>query len=149
MSFTLTPAVQDIDRTELFYREILQFSVERFVPAEGHPPVLLLKDGDALLLFREREVLSAMHPAIFEHLDRHPAGTGLTLEFTVDDLRPICRILDRRRMHVLYELEDAQHRRREVWLHDPDGYLVILNQEPESAKEVESAPFLLNGMEPS
>lgn len=130
MSFTLTLAVRDLDRTDLFYREVLQLPVERFIPAEGHPPVLLLQRGDAVLLFREKEVLAALHPVLFQHLDRHPAGTGMTLEFTVEDLRPIRRAADRRGVHMLYELEDEEFGRREVWLHDPDGYLIVLLQEP-------------------
>lgn len=129
MSFTLTLAVRDLERTAVFYREVLELPVERLVPAPAHPPVLLLLRGDATILFRETAVLEARHPALFQHLDRHPLGMGMTIEFTLDDLRPVLRNLDRLRLHILYELEDEEFGRREVWLHDPDGYLIILHQE--------------------
>lgn len=137
MSFTLTLAVRDLDRTDLFYREVLQLPVERFIPAEGHPPVLLLSRGDTVLLFREQEVLAALHPALFQHLDRHPAGVGVTLEFSFPDLAPIRRAIFRRQLHTLYELQDDEFRRQELWLHDPDGYLVVLLQEPQEEAEEE------------
>ncbi len=129
MSLSLTLAVDDLDRTERFYRDVLHFAVQRLVPAQGRPPVLLLREGDATILFREKEVLEAVHPAAFQHLDRHQRGTGMTIEFTVGDLRPVSRSLFRREWPVLYELEDDEHNRRELWLHDPDGYVLVLMEE--------------------
>ncbi len=130
MNFTLTLAVSDLERTELFYGELLELEIERFVPLPGHPPVLLLGHGDATILFREVSTLEALHPALFQNLERHPRGVGVTLELTVEELGPILKRIARRQMHTLYELEDEEFQRREVWLHDPDGYLVILSEEP-------------------
>lgn len=134
MDLTLTLAARDLDTTEFFYREILQLPIERFVPAEGHPPVLILGQGDFTILFRQQEVLEALHPAVFQHLERHPLGVGATLEFSVADLDPVQRAISRRQLHTLYELEDEEFDRREIWLHDPNGYLVILAQQGEDAK---------------
>lgn len=47
-----------------------------------------------------------------------------------DDLRPVAKNIFRQKLHVLYELKDAKFRRRELWLHDPEGYLVILIEGP-------------------
>jgi len=129
LGFTLTLAVQDLDTTAHFYGEILQMSIERLIPAPDHPPVLILRHGPATILFRELPVLEALHPGLFQNLDRHPLGVGVSLDFSVDDLAPLRRVIDRRQMHILYELEDRQFNRAELWLHDPDGYLVVLNQE--------------------
>ncbi len=129
MNLTLTLGVADLDQTTAFYRDVLQLPIERFVPAEGHRPLLMLRRGDATILFRELETLEAQHPALFQSLDRHPLGIGMTLEFTVIDLRPILRTVERQQRHLLYELEDDEFERHEIWLHDPDGYLVILCQE--------------------
>jgi catechol 2,3-dioxygenase-like lactoylglutathione lyase family enzyme len=126
---TLTLGVHDLDRTAAFYGDILQLPTERFVPAAGHQPLLILRRGDATILFRELETLEAQHPALFQSLHRHPLGIGMTLEFTVADLRPVLRAVDRLQLHLLYELEDDEFGRHEIWLHDPDGYLVILCQE--------------------
>jgi catechol 2,3-dioxygenase-like lactoylglutathione lyase family enzyme len=133
MSLTLTLAVRDLDRTAEFYGEVLQLAIERFVPSPGHPEVLLLACGDSAILFRELAALEALHPALFQNLERHPRGVGMTLELPLKRLRPVMRNIDRRGLHTLYELEDEEFERRELWLHDPDGYLVILTEEPEEA----------------
>jgi catechol 2,3-dioxygenase-like lactoylglutathione lyase family enzyme len=132
MNFTLTLAVSDLERTAAFYGELLELAIERFVPVPGHPPVLLLDRGEATVLFRETAAMEALHPALFQNLERHPRGVGVTLEFTVENLTPILKNVARRQMHTLYELEDDEFKRREVWLHDPDGYLVVLSEEPSS-----------------
>lgn len=129
MSLTLTLAVRDLEHTETFYRDILLRQIERFSPLPGHPSVLLLRQGDAAVLFREAAVLETLHPALFQDLDRHAVGVGMTLEFTVEKLKPILRNIGRKKLRTLYELEDEEFHRREVWLHDPDGYLVVLNEE--------------------
>jgi catechol 2,3-dioxygenase-like lactoylglutathione lyase family enzyme len=129
MSFTLTLAVRDLDKTAAFYGEILQMEVERFVPTADSPAVLLLRCGDTAILFRELTVLEALHPALFQNLDRHPRGIGVTLEFPIRSLKPLLKNIDRLRLHTLYELNDEEFGRREIWLHDPDGYLLILSEE--------------------
>ena len=130
MNLTLTLAVNDLSATARFYREVLQFCLETLTPLPDHPPLLLLLCGDASLLFREKTTLEALHPVQFQHLDRHPLGLGMTLDFSVPDLGPVLAAIARNDLHTLYELEDAEHQRREVWLHDPDGYLVILSEDP-------------------
>jgi catechol 2,3-dioxygenase-like lactoylglutathione lyase family enzyme len=134
MDLTLTLAVRNLDLTAEFYGDILQMTIDRFVPAPGHPSVLLLSCGDAAVVFRETETLEATHPALFQNLDRHPKGVGVTLEFSLKSLRPLAKNIDRRGLHVLYELEDEEFGRRELWVHDPDGYLVILAEEPDDEK---------------
>lgn len=130
MSFILNIAVEDIDRTQRFYGETLLMPVERFVPAPGHPTVLILRQGQTTLLFRQFEVVEAMHPAVFQNLQRHPLGVGVSLEFEIANLDEVERNIDRRGLHTLYELDDAEFDRSELWLHDPDGYLVVLCREP-------------------
>jgi catechol 2,3-dioxygenase-like lactoylglutathione lyase family enzyme len=133
MNFTLTLAVSDLERTTDFYGELLGLPIERFVPLPEHPPVLLLGHGDATVLFRETAILEALHPALFQNLERHPRGVGVTLEFTVRELQFLQKKIARRQLHILYELEDDEFSRHEVWLHDPDGYLVILSEESDEA----------------
>ncbi|PLX84281.1 MAG: hypothetical protein C0617_08450 [Desulfuromonas sp.] len=128
MSVTLTLAVSDLETTASFYGGVLQLDLERFMPAPGHPPVLLLYHGDAVVLFRQMETLEALHPSVFQNLDRHPLGIGMTVEFGVKTLDPVLKNIQHNQLHTLYELEDEEHDRREVWIHDPDGYLVILSE---------------------
>ncbi len=131
MPFTLTLAVRDLDRTELFYRDILELQPERFIPLPGAPPALLLRLEDAVILLRPASVLESRHPALFQSLDRHPFGTGMMLEFSVQSLTPVLRNITRRKLHILYELDDREFGMREIWLHDPDGYLVVLRSRSE------------------
>ena len=129
MQFSLTLAVDDLERSEAFYTDVLLFATERLRPAPGHPPLLLLRAAPVPVMLRENGSLEALHPALFQNLDRHPHGVGVILEFTLADLAPVQRNIDRRQLHTLYELEDEEFHRRELWLHDPDGYLVVLNEE--------------------
>ncbi|WP_432822392.1 VOC family protein [Trichloromonas sp.] len=129
MNLTLTLGVVDLDQTADFYRDILHLPIERFLPGAGHQPLLMLRRGDATILFRQLETLEAQHPALFQSLHRHPLGIGMTLEFIAADLKPVLRAIDRQQLHLLYELEDDEFDRHEIWLHDPNGYLVILCQE--------------------
>jgi len=129
MSLTLTLAVADIERTADFYREILHQDLEFFTPLPGHPPILLLHRAEATILFRQDAALEALHPALFQNLDRHPRGIGTVLELSTADLSPTLRAIDRNNLHTLYEIDDAEHRRREIWIHDPDGYLIVVSEE--------------------
>ncbi|MBE0595787.1 MAG: VOC family protein [Desulfuromonadales bacterium] len=131
MRFSLTLAVADLQRSAEFYREVAGLPAEIFVPAAGHP-VLLLRCGETVILFRQTQVMEALHPALFQNLERHPRGVGVSLEFQLPDLEPVLRAVARRRLPVLYDLEDDEHRRREIWLHDPDGYLLVLQQEEDT-----------------
>jgi len=135
-SFNLSLAVQNLDNAETFYGQILGLPLERFVPGEGAAPLLLLPQGDACLLIREITAAEAMHPGLLQNLHRHPLGVGVSLEFTVDSLAPIRRQLERTNWPILYELEDRQFEREELWVHDPDGYLIVLHREPADVKEV-------------
>ncbi|ALC18168.1 hypothetical protein DSOUD_3451 [Desulfuromonas soudanensis] len=141
MSLTLTLAVDDLERTAQFYREILGQELESFIPLPGHPPVLLLHRAEATILFRESAALEGLHPALFQNLERHPRGVGMMLELSTEDLGPTLRAIARFDLHVPYEIDDAQHRRREVWLHDPDGYLIVLSEDAGGAEAGKSSKF--------
>lgn len=130
MNLHLTLAVDDLDVSAAFYSGLLGLPSER-LGRSGAGEGLLLRLGENLLLLRPTTVLAAHHPALFADLDRHPRGSGVTIEITVARLDPLLRALDRHDWRILYELEDDEHRRREIWCHDPDGYLVVLNQEAE------------------
>lgn len=125
-ALTLTLAVADLDQTEHFYSHLLGLAIERFTPLPGHPPLLLLRVGDATLLFRDSAVIEALHPALLQNFDRHPRGVGVSLELGLADLGPVLQRLERCGWPLLYELEDTEFQRHEAWIHDPDGYLLVL-----------------------
>lgn len=132
LGLVLTLAVDDLERTAHFYREILGLTLQRIEPGRDFPALLLLRRGDAAILFRAKEHLEASHPALFEHVERHPRGVGVTIDLEIPNLDEVVRRVDRCGLHLLYELEDKEHSRREIWLHDPDGYLLVLGTSKET-----------------
>lgn len=132
MGLIVTLAVNDIDQSEFFYREILNLSVERFTPQSSVHPVLMIHQGDATILLRQIEVLEATHPAAFQHLRRQARGTGTSFDLHIDNFDQVQRSIERHKIAVIYESEDQQHNIHELWLYDPDNYLIILTQTAQS-----------------
>lgn len=129
MHFSLTLGVADLDRCEDFYREILNLAPQRRRAAEKFPEFLLLRCAETSIVFRSLEHLEAQHPALLQNLSRDSLGVGVQLELSCPDLTPVRQNIERFQWPVVYELEDTEHRRSEIWLHDPDGYLLVLNEE--------------------
>ena len=129
MQLSLTLGVADLQQTEAFYREILQLNPQRSHPDGKTPDFLLLRCGETCIVFRSLLDLEAQHPALLQNLTRQPLGVGTQLELSCADLTVVRNCIDRYRWPVAYELEDDEHRRSEIWLHDPDGYLLVLNEE--------------------
>ncbi len=129
MSFLLTLAVNDLARSDFFYRHILDFPVERFGPTAEAPEALIIRQNNIAIVLRPASVLRQSHPAAFEHLGRTQFGVGVSLDFGVDNLKGIARNLQKHMIPTLYELEDQEHNRSEIWLYDPSGYLITLCQE--------------------
>lgn len=129
MGFILTLGVIDLERSDFFYRHILGFRIERFRPMANGSESLIIRENNANIVMRPAAALSARHPAAFEHLGRTPFGAGISLDFRVKNLSAIARNIKKHMLPTLYELEDAQNQRREIWLYDPSGYLVTLCQE--------------------
>lgn len=128
MGLIVTLAVNDIDQSELFYRDILCLRVERFTPQGGIHPVLMIHQGDATILLRQCEVLEATHPAAFQHLKRQTRGVGTSLDLQINNFKQVQRNIERHQIPCLYESEDQQHNIHELWLYDPDHYLIIVTQ---------------------
>jgi len=129
MQLSLTLGVANLDNTADFYREILQLSLLRSSVVEKTPDFLLLRCGDSCIVFRPLAELEVQHPAVLQNLTRQPLGVGMQLEFSYADLTAVRNCIERYQWPVLYELDDKEHQRCELWLHDPDGYLVVLNRD--------------------
>lgn len=129
MQFSLTLGITSLDHTEDFYREILTLSPERRRAAAQFPEFLLVQCGATCIVFQQLEHLQAQHPALLQNLTRQPRGVGVQLELSCPDLGRVRANIDRYQWPVAYELEDSEHQRSEIWLQDPDGYLLVLNEE--------------------
>lgn len=129
MQLSITLGAADLQRSENFYREILQLQPQRNQVDGRTPDFLLLRCGESCIVFRPLAELEAQHPVLLQNLVRQPLGVGVQLELSCPDLAVIRCSIERWQWPVAYELEDEEHQRSEIWLHDPDGYLIVLNEE--------------------
>lgn len=125
MKLNLTLAVNDLDLSRQFYQDLLGLNIAPF-----------LEDGffigsflNIKVVFQALARLEQRHPAFLQHLERSPLGAGVQFELEGCDLDAVERRLDRCGWPIVYELDDREHGRREIWVQDPDGYVVVLNEE--------------------
>ncbi len=130
MQLNLTLGVDSLENSAVFYRELLGLRVEEAVSAEGCLSALIMTCGEIKVVFLPLQQLEAQHPALLQNVSQYPRGAGVQLEFTCDNLSDIVLRLEQAAVPISYELEDRQFGRHEIWVQDPDGYLLILNQEP-------------------
>jgi catechol 2,3-dioxygenase-like lactoylglutathione lyase family enzyme len=118
-------AVRDVKASSAWYQTLLG------VHASGdpdHPHRLVydrLMSGDALVLQLHRWD-DEEHPNLMG-ADRAPHGHGVLLWFEVDDFdAAVARVrrLDARVIEEPHVNPAPQH--REIWIQDPDGYVVVL-----------------------
>ena len=81
------------------------------------------------IVFQRLHEMEAQHPALLQSLTRVPLGVGMQLEVSCNNLDDIYRMVNYYHWPIAYELDDREHQRRELWLQDPDGYLLVLNEE--------------------
>ena len=129
MLLNLTLAATDLEKTATFYRKVLLLSPELIQPSALENSFLRLFFGKVRVVFQNRQEMEARHPALLQNLTRDSFGVGVQLELSYDNLDDVYRMVKYYDWPIAYELDDQEHRRRELWLHDPDGYLLVLNEE--------------------
>ena len=129
MQLNLTLGVVDLEKSAKFYREILLLSPEFFRNSNAEEAYFILSCGGTNVVFQQLQYMEIQHPVLLQNLTRTPLGAGVQLELSCNNLDDIYRKVNYYRWPIVYELEDQEYRRRELWLHDPDGYLLVLNEE--------------------
>ena len=129
MLLNLTLAATDLEKTAIFYRKVLLLSPELIQPSALGNSFLRLFFGKMRVAFQNRQEMEARHPALLQNLTRDSFGVGVQLELSYDNLDDVYRMIKYYDWPIAYELDDQEHRRRELWLHDPDGYLLVLNED--------------------
>jgi catechol 2,3-dioxygenase-like lactoylglutathione lyase family enzyme len=113
-------AVADVEQASLWYQRVLGAT-----SGHGGPEYeQLLVDGERIMQLHQ---LQAGHhhgtigdPAL-------PAGNGVVIWFEVDDFDGSVRRIHQAEVQIVTDIHlnpNAGH--REIWLHDLDGYLVVL-----------------------
>jgi len=121
--------VTDLGATEAFYAGILDLPAERGITAPGAPEHLLVDLGQSKLIFVEEEEVARLHPILEARLLNFPRGVGMTLHIEVEGIEAIYQELLEEELEVLYPLEAKPYGTRELWCFDPDGYLVVLEEQ--------------------
>ena len=134
MRLNLTLGVDSLEISAAFYHDLLGLPVEPVSATGGEPTALILRCGQVSVLLEPLTQHIARHPTLFQNLEHYPRGTGVRLEFTCRDLGLVLKKLQNARIPLAYELEDREFDRKKVWVHDPDGYLLVLNQEGDGAE---------------
>lgn len=129
MQLSITLGAYDLETTADFYRQIPGLSLSWLTDSRGSRSGLMLSTNNIRLVFQPLDRLEQQHPALLQHLDRTLLGSGMILEFECPDLDPIYLAARRKRWPILFELDDHEHQRRELWLQDPNGYLIAMNEE--------------------
>ncbi|MFO7766706.1 MAG: hypothetical protein R6V33_09760 [Pelovirga sp.] len=133
MQFSLSLAAYDLEITYDYYRQIPGLSLHWLTDSRGSRNSLVLCVGNIKLLFQPLDQLEQQHPTLFQHLGRTLLGSGILLEFECPDLDPVYQVARNQHWPILYELDDREHQRRELWTQDPNGYLIVMNEEPPPA----------------
>lgn len=126
ISFQLT--VADLDVTEAFYRGILDVPLHRAITVRGAPEHLVLRRDGWELYFVEEAAVIRNHPILEEGISMFPKGIGFTIHLQVSGIEDIWDALLEEELHILYPLEEKPYGMKELWCHDPDGYIVVLEE---------------------
>ena len=115
--------VKDLDRSLVFYHDLLDLPITREDTWDGHRLAYLSTGKTQILLLQQPE--HEQNPL----LDR---SGGLVINFHVTDLPRMADSLARRNVTVLRGLEVALWGERTFLVADPDGYAVLLSETAET-----------------
>ena len=115
--------VEDLDRSLMFYRDLLQLPVRTQQVVDGHKLAYLTTGKTEILLLQQPR--HEQNP----HLDR---SGGLVIKFQVTNLPKVAKNLKIREVTVLRELDMANIGERTFLVADPDGYAILLSEPVET-----------------
>jgi catechol 2,3-dioxygenase-like lactoylglutathione lyase family enzyme len=117
----LTPnlIVSDVERSVVFYRDVLGFTVDQTVPEAAPYVFASLRSGLVEIFLNAPEPAVAEYPAFKDR----PIGGTLTLFIEVGDIRQAHESLQKR-VKVVMPLEKKWYGVTEFAFEDPDGYLI-------------------------
>jgi catechol 2,3-dioxygenase-like lactoylglutathione lyase family enzyme len=116
-------AVRDVKASTTFYEQVLD---ARRLGASDHDHIYqrILRNGDLLLQLHSWD--DEDHPNLM-NADKAPVGHGVLLWFEVPDFDAAVARVRTLGVRVLRQPHvNPAPRHREIWLQDPDGYVLVL-----------------------
>jgi catechol 2,3-dioxygenase-like lactoylglutathione lyase family enzyme len=112
--------VNNVEKSSRFYQELLRCQSGH----GGNEYEMLLSDGELVLQLHARDTHD--HPGMFD--EQVPVGNGAILWFRTDEFDSA--VERARKMHVDVVAQphiNPNANQYEIWLRDPDGYLVVIS----------------------
>jgi catechol 2,3-dioxygenase-like lactoylglutathione lyase family enzyme len=123
--------VSDLEASLRFWRDLLGFAVRYSRPEEGF--AFLEREGAQIMLHQDD--LGSRPGVLITGDMQRPFGRGISFEIDTSDLAPIIAAVAAAKWPVYLGPEERWRRvgsvmsgAREIWLQDPDGYLVRFSQ---------------------
>jgi catechol 2,3-dioxygenase-like lactoylglutathione lyase family enzyme len=117
--------VRDVEASSRWYQKVLGLeSAHGGTEYERLTPPGESEDGFVLQLHNRENAVE--HPGLYDQ-ERPPAANGLALWFRTGDFDDVLRRAEAAGADVYNgPLVNPNARHREIWLHDPDGYVVVV-----------------------
>ena len=113
-------AVRDVKASSLWYQAVLGFK-----SGHGGPEYeQLVFDGRMMMQLHHWDAHEHPH---FGNSGSKPRGNGVVLWFQTDSFDEALRRIQAHKAHILEEAQvNSSANHREIWLRDPDGYVVVV-----------------------
>jgi predicted enzyme related to lactoylglutathione lyase len=113
-------AVRDVEASSRWYQRVLGF-------ASGHGGAeyeQLVSDGRMVMQLHQWDAHEHTH---FGNPDVQPYGNGVLLWFQTNDFDNALQRIQSEGAHILEgPVENPNAKHREIWISDPDGYVVVV-----------------------
>jgi catechol 2,3-dioxygenase-like lactoylglutathione lyase family enzyme len=118
-------AARDVRASARWYAQILGSDESTGSPPSDHDQLYRRIYVDGQLVLQLHAWDEEDHPNLI-HPDRAPVGHGVLIWFEVDDYAEAASRARAIGAEVIDETVNPRPRHRELWLRDPDGYVVVL-----------------------
>lgn len=121
----ITPeiVVEEVNKTLVFYEEILGFKRVMTVPEEGIYDWALIEKNNHEIMFQTKSSLAKDIPSI----NKSPIGNSMMLYIEVKNVDEFYKEI-RKKVEVLKELHDTFYGSREFIIKDCNGYILIFSE---------------------
>lgn len=124
LSLTPNIIVDDVNETIDFYQNVLGFEMISSVPEKGKLDWAMMKNGETMLMFQNRESIENDLPM----LNDLPSGGSFTLFFVVDDVMAIFEKV-KSEVDIVQDIHTTFYDMIEFSFADLNGVIVTLAQQ--------------------